>query len=110
MIRVQLQTKLMGNVFDFVVISETQNQGAEQIQEAISEIQRIERLFTTYSEDSLTSLVNRNAGISAVQVTDEFFGLVSRAQKISELTQGLFDLSYGSLDTNFWNFNTQMVS
>lgn len=108
MIRVQLQIKLMGNVFDFVVISETQNQGEEQIQEAIREIQRIEQLLTTYSEDSLTSLVNRNAGIFAVQVTDEFFGLVSRAQKISELTQCLFDLSYGSLDTNFWNFNTQM--
>lgn len=104
----RVQTKLMGNLFDFAVVCESQSIGAAQIEEGINEIKRIENLFTTFSDTSLTNEVNRMAGISPVEVTGEFFDLVSRAQKISELTHGYFDLSYGSVDTNFWNFNQKM--
>ena len=39
----------------------------------------------------------------------EIIRLIERARKISELTQGAFDLSYGSLDKRFWNFDREMT-
>lgn len=106
---VRLETKLMGNMFDFIVVNDNEAEGRGQIEVGIEEIRRIEHLLTTYREDSLTNQVNNMAGIVPVEVTDEFFGLVFRAQKISELSQGYFDLSYGSLDKDFWNFNNQIT-
>jgi FAD:protein FMN transferase len=43
-----------------------------------------------------------------VQVDKEVFDLVYRAKKISGLTQGAFDISYGSIDKSLWNFDTNM--
>jgi thiamine biosynthesis lipoprotein len=109
MVTVKFQTKLMGNMFDFTVLDEDEKSGEEKIRLGVEEIKRIERLFTTYSDDSITNQVNRMAGIGPVEVCDEFFQLVLRSQKISELTRGYFDISYGSLDSNFWNFNKEMT-
>ncbi|MFT4070898.1 MAG: FAD:protein FMN transferase [Dysgonamonadaceae bacterium] len=109
MVLVRHQTLLMGNTFEFILLSQNETEGKQLIELAIHEIKRIEQLFTTYKGDSLTNQVNRMAGINPVEVTDEFFQLVARAQRISELTQGYFDLSYGSLDADFWNFNKGMT-
>ena len=106
---VKVQTKLMGNMFEFIALSDNERLGNEQITCAIDEVKRIEKLFTTFSDESVTNEVNRNAGKKTVVVPDEFFYLVYRAQKISMLTQGYFDLSYVSLDKDFWNFNQAMT-
>lgn len=94
----------MGNRFIISIDADDQ----DHLQAAVDEIRRIENLFTTYSEDSITAEVNRNAGKAPVQVSQEYFDLVQRAQRISELTRGTFDLSYGSLDKKLWNFDTSM--
>ncbi len=101
--------KLMGNRFEISVVADDEAWANQQIELAIVEIQRIERLLTTFDEGSQTNLINRNAGIAPVQVDKEVFELVERAQRISQLTQGAFDLSYGSLDKRFWNFDTKMT-
>ena len=95
----------MGNRFVISIDDETEDLAFQKIDAAVEEIKRIERLFTTFSEDSITNQINASAGVQPVSVPDEFFGLVSRAQKISELTDGAFDLSYGSLDKKLWNFD-----
>lgn len=105
----KVQTKLMGNIFEFSVVCDNEEQGNEQIASGINEVKRIEKLLTTFSDDSVTNEVNRQAGIQPVVVPDEFYDLVYRAQKISALTRGYFDLSYGSLDKDFWNFNKSMT-
>lgn len=109
MIPVKVQTRLMGNTFEFIALAPNEQMGHEQIAVGIEEVKRIEKIFTTFSDDSVTNEVNRMAGVSPVEVPEEFFWLVFRAQKISALTQGLFDLSYGSLDKDFWNFNRAMT-
>lgn len=50
------------------------------------------------------------AGIRPVKVDTEVFDLIYRALKISDLTQGAFDITYGSIDKRFWNFDTAMTS
>ena len=102
--------KLMGNRFELTVVAQEEGWALERISEAIAEISRIEQLLTTYNEDSQTALINRNAGVQPVQVDREVFALIERSIKISVLTQGAFDLSYGSLDKRFWNFDTAMTS
>ena len=100
--------RLMGNRFEISVVSADSGLAACCIEAAVGEISRIEKMLTTFSEESETALVNQMAGIAPVTVSEEFFSLVERSQRISRLTQGAFDLSYGSLDKRFWNFDTTM--
>jgi thiamine biosynthesis lipoprotein len=100
----------MGNRFELTVISDDETWAMEQIDAGINEIRRIERLLTTFSEDSETSLINRSAGIEPVTVSCETFRLIERSIRISRLTQGAFDISYGSIDRRLWNFDTSMTS
>ena len=102
--------KKMGNRFEITVVFDDETEAAGHIDAAIDEISRIEALLTTFNEGSQTSLINRNAGISPVKVDREVFDLIHRARKISDLTQGAFDLSYGSIDKKLWNFDKEMIS
>lgn len=102
--------RLMGNRFEISVVAKEKKRAEEKIGQAVSEIRRIEQLFTTYNDQSQTALINRYAGIKPVCVDKEVFDLIERSVKISELTQGAFDLTYGSLDKRFWNFDTTMTA
>lgn len=102
--------RLMGNRFEISVVSNDERWAREKIESAVDEIRRIERLLTTYNDDSETSLINNNAGIKPVKVSREVFDIIKRSVRISELTSGAFDITYGSLDKRFWNFDTKMTS
>jgi thiamine biosynthesis lipoprotein len=102
--------KLMGNHFELSVVGHRENWALERIEAGVKEIQRIERLLTTFSEDSETNLINRNAGIAPVTVSREVFELIERSKRISQVTQGAFDISYGSIDKRLWNFDPGMTS
>jgi thiamine biosynthesis lipoprotein len=102
--------KLMGNRFELSVVADDEQWANEKIEAGISEIQRIERLLTTFSDDSETNHVNQNAGIMPIAVSRETFNLVERSIRISDLTQGAFDITYGSIDKRLWNFDQNMTS
>jgi thiamine biosynthesis lipoprotein len=100
--------KLMGNRFEISAVAADEAWAMERIDAAVAEIQRIEGLLTTYDEGSETNLINRNAGIAPVRVSRETFGLIERSIRISGVTQGAFDISYGSVDKRLWNFDEKM--
>ena len=102
--------KLMGNRFEISVVSEDENWANERIENAIVEISRIEQLLTTFKLDSQTNQINAQAGIRPVQVDKEVFELIQRSLRISNLTQGAFDITYGSIDKTLWNFDTKMTA
>lgn len=102
--------KLMGNRFELTVVADDEKFANECIEAGIEEIRRIERLLTTFSDDSETNQVNKNAGIQPVAVSRETFDLVRRSIKISEVTQGAFDITYGSIDKRLWNFDVNMTA
>ncbi|KIA96157.1 thiamine biosynthesis protein ApbE [Pedobacter kyungheensis] len=102
--------KLMGNRFEFTAVAGDENEGNEAIDAAIAEVSRIERLLTTFDESSQTCQINRAAGTAPIRVDQEVIALIQRAQKISEITDGAFDISYGSIDKRLWNFDQQMTS
>ena len=100
----------MGNRFELSVVSDNEQWANECIEAAITEISRIEKLLTTFSDDSQTNKINTNAGIAPVKVDKEVFDLIERSLKISSLTQGAFDITYGSIDKRLWNFDKQMTA
>lgn len=102
--------KLMGNAFEISVYAPDQKEADYVLNEAVQEIQRIEALLTTFNDLSQTNKINQAAGLHPVVVDKEVFDLIKRAQKISVLTQGAFDLSYGSIDKRLWNFDQHMDS
>ncbi len=104
------QIKLMGNAFEFTAIHDDQDAVEAALSAAIREVQRIEQLLTTFNKDCITYQINENAGIRPVLVPSEVLDLIVRANYISDITQGAFDLSYGSVDLSLWNFDTTMVA
>jgi thiamine biosynthesis lipoprotein len=102
--------KLMGNRFEISVVADDRQWAEERIDDAVKEIRRIEALLTTFNENSQTSLINRMAGISPVKVDKEVFDIIRRSAKISAITQGAFDITYGSVDKRLWNFDQNMTA
>ncbi len=102
--------KLMGNHFEFSVVADNEVWANARIEEGIREVQRIEKIFTTYDPDSETNRINAHAGIRPIVVDAEVFSLIQRSKKISDLTQGAFDITYGSIDKRLWNFDKNMTA
>lgn len=102
--------KLMGNHFEFTVVCSHQELAREAITAGIEEVRRIEKLLTTFSDDSQVQQVNQWAGIAPVTVDREVFDLVKRSLRISMITQGAFDITYGSVDKRLWNFDKTMTT
>jgi thiamine biosynthesis lipoprotein len=100
--------KLMGNHFEISAVADNEAWAHERIDAGVREIQRIEKLLTTFSDTSETSLINRNAGIAPVPVSRETLNIIERSIRLSGITQGAFDITYGSVDKRLWNFDTTM--
>lgn len=98
----------MGCRFEISAVTTSIDHGKEAIRAAEDEMRRIERLLTTYDEDSETSLINRNAGGKPVAVSGETIDIIQRSIRISELTAGAFDITYGGIDKSLWNFDPGM--
>lgn len=73
--------KLMGNRFEITVVSENENEALARIDEAIVEIRRIEKLLTTFDENSQTNLINRYAGVKPVKVDREMVDIIQRSKR-----------------------------
>ena len=99
---------LMGSDFEITIVDKNESNANFLLDLAINEISRIEKLISSWDKNSQTSLINLNAGIKPVKVDKELFDLIARALKISDLSQGAFDISYASLD-KVWYFDKEML-
>ncbi|WP_231391017.1 MULTISPECIES: FAD:protein FMN transferase [unclassified Aquimarina] len=99
--------KLMGSRFDITVVEKDKTTANQYIDIAVEEIERIEKLISSWDKNSQTSLINNNAGVNPVKVDTELFDLIFRAIQISKLTDGAFDISYASMD-RIWKFDNSM--
>lgn len=95
---------LMGCSFELAVSADNDTTAWEAIRAGIAEIERIERLISSWDPNSQTSQINRMSGIGSVQVDKELYDLIYRAKKVSKLTDGAFDISFASMD-RLWIFD-----
>lgn len=73
------------------------------MEEAFSEIGRLDRLLSTYRADSELSRLNRDGSQGWVAVSSETRSLVERALKVARLSDGAFDPTVGPM-VKLWGF------
>ena len=95
---------IMGTIFDVTVIGDNEKVIEAVAVKAFDEIKRIDGLMSRYKEGSEVSLVNKNAGIAPVKVGQELIEVLKEARRVSELSDGAFDVTIGPL-SNLWAFD-----
>ncbi|MBX2923229.1 MAG: FAD:protein FMN transferase [Chitinophagaceae bacterium] len=100
---------LMGSRFDITIVDKDTASAEANIDTIIAEIARIENLISDWKPHSQVSQVNQHAGIAPVKVDKEVFDLTERAIRLSEITNGAFDISFAAMD-RIWKFDGSMTS
>ena len=99
--------RLMGCHYDITVIAANEAEGNRFIDIAANEVTRIEKLISEWDSTTQISHVNFYAGIRPVKVNKEVFDLIVRSNKISQLTDGAFDISWAGMN-QIWKFDGSM--
>jgi len=63
-----------------------------------------ESRYSAYKEDSFLNTINQNAGKSSLPCTQEDYTLFNTSIKVSQQTDGLFDISIGALSHGAYHF------
>jgi thiamine biosynthesis lipoprotein len=98
------EIRLMGSSFSFTVCAGSSEEANLYLNSCISEVQRIEKRLTEFSDLSDTARINKMAGIAPAEIEVETFQLISRCINISRLTRGAFDITAGALK-KIYQFN-----
>ena len=98
---------LMGCHYDITVIAPNEVEGNKFIDIAAKEVTRIEKLISEWDSTTQISHVNYYAGIRPVKVDKEVFDLIVRSIRISELTDGAFDVTWAGMN-HIWKFDGSM--
>lgn len=96
--------KLMGCGFVFTAVSDDPQIAWDGIRAAVVEVIRIEDMISSWKTDSFTHHINQQSGIAPVKVPLELIQLIERSIKVSELTQGAFDIT-GTLARDYYQFD-----
>ncbi|MBT8080718.1 MAG: FAD:protein FMN transferase [Gammaproteobacteria bacterium] len=75
--------------------------GSAAVNTVFDEVGRIDRLMSTYRDDSRISLINREAAAKPVDAGSELYRLIERSLDISVLTLGAFDITYDSVGQHY---------
>jgi len=75
--------------------------GETLVEQVFSEAERIDKLMSTYIDDSRISRINRLAAFEPVAAGDELFQIIRRSLDISVLTLGAFDVTYESVGQHY---------
>ncbi|MBL4706416.1 MAG: FAD:protein FMN transferase [Flavobacteriales bacterium] len=108
-VSVSKDTVLMGSSFAFTAIAESEAIAWKSINKGILEVGRIEQLISSWDASSQTTKINKQAGNAPVKVDFELYQLISRAKKVSVLSNGYFDISFASIN-HIWNFSKPSIS
>jgi len=75
--------------------------GQQAVAAVFEEVARLDRLMSTYIEDSQISEINRTAAVQPVVAGDELFRLIDRSLELSMLTRGAFDITFDSVGQHY---------
>jgi thiamine biosynthesis lipoprotein len=88
---------IMGTRCAVELWTEDRAKGEAAITSVFDDMRRIDRLMSTWKENTEISLVNREASKHPVKISEEFFRLLQESVRYSELTHGAFDITYASV-------------
>ncbi len=91
----------MGTEVSVYLWSDDAETGQQALEEVFVEAARIDRLMSTYKDESEISKINRLAADGPVAVGEELFQLIQRSLDISVLTHGAFDITFDSVGQHY---------
>ncbi len=92
---------MMGTEVSVYLWSDDEEAGLAALEAVFQEADRIDRLMSTYKDDSEITKINLGAAAAPVRSGEELFGLIARSLEISVLTQGAFDITYESVGQHY---------
>ncbi len=95
------QQAIMGTQVEVALWHQEPAAAQAALDAVMAEMHRIDALMSPYRPDSELSLMNRQAAQRPVPVSAEMFALLQRAQYFSALSNGAFDVTFGSLGRHF---------
>jgi len=97
--------KAMGTPCDIQLYARTQAVARQVADAAIADVHRLEALYSRYRSDSFLSAINRVAAKGgSITVDEETAGLLNYAATCYEQSDGLFDITSGTL-RRAWRFD-----
>jgi thiamine biosynthesis lipoprotein len=91
----------MGTVIEITLIGDNEEEANKAALQAFKEVKRIEQLMSPKIESGDVFRINQSSGKEWVKVSKETFEVIKKAQEISELSEGEFDITVGPL-TDLW--------
>jgi FAD:protein FMN transferase len=98
----------MGTEIRVSVYTDDEPGALRAIDGALGEIDRLEKMMTTWRDDSEVSRVNANAGIAPVHVSDEVIDVLEAAERSSKLSDGAFDVTFDAMH-GLWKFDQDLT-
>ncbi|HSG96809.1 MAG TPA: FAD:protein FMN transferase [Woeseiaceae bacterium] len=92
---------MMGTEVSVYLWSNDPEAGREALAEVFQEAARIDRLMSTYRDESEISEINREAADRPVVASAELFDLIQRSLDIAVLTRGAFDITFDSVGQHY---------
>ncbi len=101
--------KAMGSPCDIQLFAETHGQAKKIANIVITDVRRLEAVYSRYRSDSFLSKINRVAAIGGfIKVNAETAGLLNYAQICYQQSDGLFDITSGIL-RRAWQFESDQL-
>ena len=88
---------IMGTSIHVELWDEDRAAGEAAIAAVMEEMHRIDHSMSPFIETSELSLINREAALHPVAISQEMFDLITRSLEFSKLTGGAFDITFSSV-------------
>jgi len=103
LVRVEASRMSMGCLYAIEAYGRDATELARTLEDALDEVDRLDRLMSHYKRDSPLSLLNREAAAGPVAVEPELFDLIVESLRYSADADGAFDITVGPL-MKAWGF------
>jgi len=96
----------MGSFCEIQIYHTSRIGAKKKAQHLVAEVQRLEKKYSRFNNNSLVAEINASAGSKAgIDIDNETLSLFEHARSCFEQSQGLFDITSGAL-AKIWDFKT----
>jgi thiamine biosynthesis lipoprotein len=93
----KFQQVAMGTAIEITLIGNNEEAANKAALRAFQEMKRVEQLMSPWIESSDVFQINHSAGKEWVRISHETLAVIKKAQEISEISDGSFDITIGPL-------------